>query len=92
MLQPKLQDGTADGSDFDLLEGNIVATSRTCFDIIILPDDILEETENLGFSVLSNDSRLRPAVSEGEISIIDGSSKSLQGPLIYVTFRHNILR
>ena len=89
-LLPNFQDGTADMRDVQLLQANVVATIRTCFDIIISPDEILEETEILALSVLSNDSRLRLSVSEGEITIFDGSSKSLNVTLTISVRIHQV--
>ena len=70
-------EGNAEIEDFDILGEEIVLNGRTCFKIMIFPDNIVEEDETFQVSIESLNSALNVTVPQAEVTILDSTSKSI---------------
>ena len=70
------EEGTADIRDFEVFEKEIIVSSgKTCFEIKVFPDAILEDEETFPVSIESSDSALNVVVSQAEVTILDSTSE-----------------
>ena len=74
-LNIRTETGTAGTSDFEALDQQVFVNGSTCFDVMIVADELLEEKEVFTVLIGSGDTRLSTMVSEAEIHIIDSNSK-----------------
>ena len=74
-LNIRTETGTAGTSDFEALDQQVFVNGSTCFEVMIVADELLEEEEVFTLLTGSGDTRLSTMVSEAEIHIIDSNSK-----------------
>ena len=68
--------GTALSDDFGSIESNFgILSNRACFDVFVLLDDLLEETESFNILLESMNERLVVSTPQTEIEITDVNSK-----------------
>ena len=81
--------GTAEIEDFETFEKNlIVNTGRTCFEINIFQDAILEDDETLQASIELTDSAFSVVVPRAYVTILDSTSKFILPPKKLVDYNN----
>ena len=69
--------GTADSRDFGAVNMNVSVNGSTCFEIMVFPDEFLEDDEMFNVVIDSMDSRLVPVAFMAEVRIRDVNRESM---------------